>query len=302
MKNERRKIFRTQSGLSLIELMVAITLGLFLLAGVINLFVASRQSYQTQEALARMQEAGRFSMDFITQDLRRAGYWGGNADVSTLGPTPGASCAGTDWGQMVRQRVFGLDDTAAGYACISGHLRGDVVVARYAEPFEEVPTGSALYLRSSLFEAQVMQGNAASTVLDEPQWIRPLAARAYFVRNSGRTCGGQAIPSLWLVQLGANGQPADPVELVSGVENLQVQWGVDDGAGNVDTYVDTPADWDSVIAARVWILARSECPEAGHTDDRTYQMGNDDYSENDNYRRQLYVSTVRLRNRAGGEL
>src|SRR5690554_297887 len=130
MNNERRKIFRTQSGLSLIELMIAITLGLFLLAGVINLFVASRQSYQTQEALARMQEAGRFSMDFITQDLRRAGYWGGNADVSTLGPTPNASCAGTGWGLVGSQRASGLDGTAAGCACIIGHIPRDAAVGR----------------------------------------------------------------------------------------------------------------------------------------------------------------------------
>lgn len=302
MKNDSRFKAWRQTGLSLIELMISITLGLLLLAGVINLFIGSRQSYQTQETLARLQEAGRFSMDFIVQDLRRAGYWGGNADVSSLGEVPNATCAGVAWGKMIRQRVFGIDGSANGYACVTSHLTGDVLVARYAETFEETPSGSRLYLRSSLFEAQVMQGDAVSTIADEPQWVRPLAARAYYIRESGRTCGAQAIPSLWLVQLNPNnGTPDDPIELVPGVESLQVQWGVDStGDGSVDSYMNAAEtmDWQQVVAARVWILVRSACPEQGHTDERTYRMGNASLTPNDSFRRQLYVSTVMLRNTA----
>lgn len=304
MRNKLQPLARRQTGLSLVELMISITLGLLLLVGVVNLFLGSQQSYRTQETLARLQEAGRFSMDFLVQDLRRAGYWGGNADISGLGVEPDATCTGTDWGQMVRQRVFGKDNGATDYACVTSHLTGDVVVTRYAEPFEETPAGSKLYLRSSLFEAQIMLGNATSTVMDEPQWVRPLVAKAYYVRSSGRTCGTQAIPSLWLVQLGSDGKPAAPVELVPGVESLQVQWGVDsDGDGNANSYQDASAgtDWPNVVAARVWVLVRSECPEAGYTDDRTYQMGNLSFTPNDNFRRQLYVSTVMLRNRATGD-
>jgi len=67
---------KTQRGLSLIELMIAVTLGIFISGGIIQLFVNSKQSYRVQENLSRLQENGRFAMEFITRDIRAAGYFG----------------------------------------------------------------------------------------------------------------------------------------------------------------------------------------------------------------------------------
>ena len=55
-----------QRGLSLVELMVAIVLGLILVAAVIELFVNNRQVYRVQEAKARMQEDGRFALHHLS--------------------------------------------------------------------------------------------------------------------------------------------------------------------------------------------------------------------------------------------
>lgn len=65
-----------QRGLSLIELMVAITLGLILTAAVIQVFVSSRGVFRTQDAMARLQENGRFAMSYLTQEVRMAGFMG----------------------------------------------------------------------------------------------------------------------------------------------------------------------------------------------------------------------------------
>ncbi len=65
-----------QNGMTLIEIMVAMTIGLFLLAGVMQIFLGSQQSYRLQENLSRMQENGRFAMDFLTRDIRMAGSMG----------------------------------------------------------------------------------------------------------------------------------------------------------------------------------------------------------------------------------
>jgi hypothetical protein len=54
--------------------------------------------------------------------------------------------------------------------------------------------------------------------------------------------------------------------------------------------------WDQVIAARIWLLVRAECPETGYTNNTPYSMGNVNYTPADGYRRQLFTSTVRLRN------
>lgn len=67
---------RGQRGLSLIELMIAITLGVVLMLGMVEVFGTTRAVYQTTSALARAQEGGRFAMDFLRTDLRLAGQWG----------------------------------------------------------------------------------------------------------------------------------------------------------------------------------------------------------------------------------
>ncbi len=63
-----------QSGLSLIELLIALALGLLLVAGIIQLFVGTKATYSTQQALSRIQEAGRFGIEFLKTDIRLAGF------------------------------------------------------------------------------------------------------------------------------------------------------------------------------------------------------------------------------------
>jgi type IV pilus assembly protein PilW len=65
-----------QRGFSLVELMIAVALGIFLTGGMIALFVNSNQTYRVQENLSRLQENGHFATNFLTQDIRMADYWG----------------------------------------------------------------------------------------------------------------------------------------------------------------------------------------------------------------------------------
>jgi type IV pilus assembly protein PilW len=67
---------KKQSGITLIELMIAIALGLFLISGLIYLYVGSKQSYSTQAAVARVQETLRFAFEFFAYDVRMAGFTG----------------------------------------------------------------------------------------------------------------------------------------------------------------------------------------------------------------------------------
>jgi type IV pilus assembly protein PilW len=63
-------------GFSLVELMVAITIGLIILVSVSGIFITSKTSYNVQDRLARLQENARFAMLYIMKDLRMAGYYG----------------------------------------------------------------------------------------------------------------------------------------------------------------------------------------------------------------------------------
>lgn len=71
-----KMLMRTQSGLSLIELMVSITLGLILMAGVMQMFVSSKSVFTTQQSMSRIQETGRLAIEFLSRDIRMAGFYG----------------------------------------------------------------------------------------------------------------------------------------------------------------------------------------------------------------------------------
>ena len=66
----------TQSGMTLIEIMIALTLSLILTGGVIQLFLTSKQTFRMNEAMAGVQESGRFALETLSRDLRMAGYQG----------------------------------------------------------------------------------------------------------------------------------------------------------------------------------------------------------------------------------
>lgn len=327
-------------GFSMVELMVALVITLILLGGVAQIFLSSKKSFTIQDALGRQQENGRYVMDTITQDLRRAGYYGGNVEnipgttldfdevAGTLGEQDeDFTCptGNTNWGRMLDLRILGLNDTAAGYACVNdgnGYLRGDVLVLHFMAPWFVGGTTTPgvvsdypnrLFLRTDMVSARIFQGSdegdAANDLGDKPsERTAELLARAYYIGPSGTAApsctGGQAIPSLYRETLDNNGQPVAE-EIAYGVDQFQVKFGVDtNDDDSVDRYYDAGVtelneqdEWNEVIAAHIWVLTRAECPETGFTNTATYNMGDVAYTPNDNFRRQLYQSTVRLRNR-----
>jgi type IV pilus assembly protein PilW len=295
-----------QSGFSIIELLVAVTLGLFLMAALVEVLLSGNRSFTSANHLSRLQENGRMATGLIVTDLKRAGYMGGNSQVEDIlgseGPVvPAITCptADTTWGRMVTERISGLDDTNAGYACISNatYLRGDILTVRLASPWVVTAALSAnqMYLRTSMFEGKIFKGSGGAditnTVSDIPNSVHDLLSYSYFVGDSGRTCSGAAVPSLFRVRLGPTGQPLTD-ELLPGVEHFQVQYGVNGQYLNANNV----ADFDQVVTARIWLLIRSECAETGFTDGRTYNLGDQVYTPADSFRRQLYSSVVMLRN------
>lgn len=130
---------RVQRGFGIVELMVAMTLSLVLLGGVIALFATSRRNYEGNDHLARMQENGRFALDMISRDIRSAGYLGcaketpfTNTLTTTVNPllwnfqSPafGYQSNGTTWSPT-------LDTTLAPSAAA---VNSDVLVVRAPDP------------------------------------------------------------------------------------------------------------------------------------------------------------------------
>jgi type IV pilus assembly protein PilW len=65
-----------QAGLSLVELMIALVIGLILMLGITQIFIASHSASRLSEGVARAQENGRFALEFLERDIRMAGHTG----------------------------------------------------------------------------------------------------------------------------------------------------------------------------------------------------------------------------------
>ncbi len=317
-----RFIIRSTLGLSLIELLVALAISSILAIGIINMYSSSKNTFYVENDSSKLQESGRFVYSMLISDLRRAGYFGYNPAVETVLGTEavipnGNTCpADATWARMIDRRVTGLNDPTAAYDCIKNYLKGDVITLRYVDGRSEaIFDDNRYYLRSSFKSGRMFLGSKSADALNEindgtPESTGRLQAYAYYVGDSGRTCrfdNNIAIPTLYRESLDATGTPTRQ-EVATGIENIQFKYGVDTtGDRSVNQYFDADdisnlasadINWNKVVAVQFWVLARAECPDAKLAS-RTvkYDMGDvNPISITDNFKRQLFTSTVALRN------
>ena len=157
---------RTSQGFSLIELMIAMVLGLVLMGGVIQVFLTSKQSYAFNEELGWIQENSRFAIEFITRDVRMAGYWGcGTAGgiANTLDPLP----SGSGWQVDFNNSLGGFDGDDTGNAVFTGSPSEFPLTTPPAVTSGSVPRSDVLTLSraDSSNSFKVTGHNASSAVI-----------------------------------------------------------------------------------------------------------------------------------------
>lgn len=324
---------RSQRGLTLIEMMVALAIGTFLMAGTLTVFAKTRDLYRTNEAAARLQENARYAMSTIEADLRLASNWGlvNRADlvenaVPPDEPIPAAlagqagaiDACGDRWGIDLEHYVeasdgdYAIDDSTADCDAFgTASDDADVLTVRHAT-FNPIPladlgaTNGMIKIQTSRAMGSLFSGTTrpAGLATSDTQ-TNGLVVNSYYVDSDSET--RDDLPSLRRKSLGAAGGAAvvRDEEIIQGVEDLQVQFGVDSsGDQNADFYLNPDANLGAavdaggaIVAARVWLLVRAEEPEVGFTDDRTYNIANRAaYTPADAFRRVLVVKTVMLRN------
>lgn len=318
------------AGYSLVELMVAVALGLIILAGMLQAFNSNSGTGKTNARFAEVQANGRYSIDFLRKELQHAGFLSMvNGPVQPpkddLAPvrTTDYGC-GVGFAAKLEERIFGVDDTNAGLSCIpnADYARGDILVLRRAalSPVGtaaatawtrcqdaidngEVLAANKMYVRTEFMQAYVFVGTTPPLNLQPPFTDYPVCVDVYYISpcsNTNVACDNAAadqIPSLKRMSLGTG--PAMTSQLIAaGIENMQIQYGVTLGAAVqfMDAGSITAENWPNVVAVRLWLLARSSDPEYnGFTNTSTYAMGNQNPTMNDNFVRQLMPLVVSLR-------
>ncbi len=265
---------KTQQGMSLVELMISMVIGLVLLGGVLTIYVNSRQSYHIAQSNNTLLSDIRFATHLIRQDVRLAGSYG--IMSPTLSVTNNlANIAGDcapGWFSNTDFIIFGSNDTNPYAAtCIGSSAdykaNTDILVIRYADP-DTVATADlvadTVYVRTTPTEGELFIGTAEPVLSSETATVtgqnNKLQAVAYYISNF-TDAAGDGYPSLHRIRLGVGPALLDEV-VVPGVEDMQIQFGYDDdGDGSVDQYVnaDNPVlDWtDSATTLNIKSVAIS---------------------------------------------
>lgn len=140
-----KSLMKNQSGLSLVELLIAMALGLILTLGALQMMLSSQSLYRTTDSLSRIQESGRFALDFLAKDIRMAGYNSLNL-VSLYDEACGTFTSCTDdGGGSTSDRIGIMLQPSQAVDCIGNTLTDSVVVNVYY--LQAVAGVSSLYCR-----------------------------------------------------------------------------------------------------------------------------------------------------------
>lgn len=329
---------KNQNGLSLVEILVALVISVFLLGGVVQMYVANKATYGFSEAVSRIQENGRFAIDSITRDLRMAGFRGCATENFTNNLNPAGTGYDADLHDFFNEPSIegteNLGTNGSDSLTIRGAAPGQ---ANVVSPYNS-PTSAQVFsnvnnfleqddivilsncLGADIFQiTNITQGSGAvkTSVVhntgagSSPGNYNPGACGGGNAHCLSQTYGGdsailkmQAIS--YFIGVGASGEPAlfrtvfnDTSELVDGIEQMQVLYGVNTDTTNTvpNQYVVSTAvtDWDSVTAVRVMLLLKST--DNVTQENQTYTYNNQTITSGDSLLRQVFSTTVALRNR-----
>lgn len=349
MKNTLARRNRAHEyGMSMIELLVALAIGSFLIIGAVTVQSQTRKTFDVNEQEARMQESARFVLTSMEPDLQMAGLYGFTQDPNAVmwsdagaltppkdlhkGTVPGIPESLTDCGDNYAVDVLmtvAASDSKYDLGCDEeggGHVDGtDVLTLRHASTAESTASTARLQIFSNQTSPLTMTRlavakDAAAAGIQGTFEVRDMIVQSYYIAKDSD--GYPGVPALRVKFLDTDG--AQPIfrdqEVVRGVEDLQVQFGVDPGAdldgdgvpddaggdgmadfvnGYAARYVN-PGDAilasAQVVAVRVWVRVRADNEERGFVDKREYTYANVDFKADDSYRRVLMSRTIFLRN------
>lgn len=353
MKHHNLNRHRPEAGLTLVELMVAITISLLLTVAIGGVYVGSKSSFRYQDAMSRVQENARFSMEKLSQDIRMAGFSGcGNLSKVSNVVNGGTGNLWLDLNAPVNGYEGGVSTFPAEFA---GAAAGtDAIVLLGIDPSTElavishnaaaaqintnthtIPAGSILIVsdcsQTAIFQMSGPNSATKTNVVHNTGTGTPgnctkdlgascpssipyqfkagasllrMYSNGYYIKPSATAGVGN---SLWMRSLTGQttGVPAD-VELINGVENMQIEYGVDtDADSSANKYVTanqitTAADWVKVVSVKVSLLLATPATDNNlSSKSQTYTYNGVTTTAATTNRRvyHVYTSVINLRNR-----
>jgi type IV pilus assembly protein PilW len=319
-----------QSGFTIIEWMIALTIGLFLFAGIMSLYSISHETTNDSLDSGELQENGRIAMNILLRDLRMVGFWG-DYTGSVLSASAGSSVTLSTAASTLAASNDCLDERSSGSFPSDGNNLRPVWTAHIDHSGSRgtvlscIGNTAVLSPDSDIINIKRLKGeNATSLSLDNNHFYMATTVHAgYFFKGSEGAPTTTAMPNrriweyfnhLYFIRITDNipelhmmyllGSMTDS-SLVQGIEKLRILFTVDASfeQDGVDIQYLAPESvtqqqWDEgrVLGARIFMLVRSLQPSASYSNSNTYQLGDIVFTPNDHYRRLLLQSSVKFKN------
>jgi prepilin-type N-terminal cleavage/methylation domain-containing protein len=271
------RLQQSHSGFSLVELMVAMLIGLFLLAGVTTMYIGNKATYAAREQLSLIEDNGRTALRDMVNIIEHTGY------TSTLSvPLNQYFITGTVSNSTCNDGSNSIVDTSI-LGATSDDANGDTIGVIYLGDGAMLTrdcTGNQLPVSCSVGVSPILQASMIYNTFSV----------------SKRT--GDNMPVLKC----AGSRHGSAIEIAEGIENLQISYGIDvNGDSLIDRYIDagevTSANaWNQVIGVQLAILVRSLKEVNEKATAQSYVLLDEKYDFNDRYQRAVFTTSVRLQN------
>ena len=245
---------KTEKGFTLVELMISLSIGLVLFAGVISIFIGMRTTTAETSTFGELQENGRFAITVLTEDLLKQDFWGdfsGRINSINMPMAPafaGNDCVGggvnnatfpvgigtfrTLWGQTITAadpNPLGCFTTPIGTNSMDGsdviqlkRVIGNPVLTIAPNNPLPITTADNFYLMTNLDEGGIFPGGGAMPNIENFRtWI--YQHHVYYVRE--RAVGNNLVPVLMQGRLAGLSMNFTPI--IEGIEMIRFMYGVD---------------------------------------------------------------------------
>jgi type IV pilus assembly protein PilW len=333
--NKHSKNQSRQRGLTLIELLVALALGVVLVGGISRVYLENKRNYVQDEELARLQENGRFILNILKRELKMVGFFASvRTDIPPNNINVIADDCRTGWALNTDKPLdffnstndVSLSVTGDSFAgCIKNPAsiqpNTDIVSIKRSAGMSTIDnaiysdtktaTGGmkreSFYLRltGGLNPVYEYVGAAFPAAVLTPEtnpasalsmWL--YHAKLFYVRNYS-VVAGDNIPTLMMVSL--QGQAMIESPLIEGVEAFHIEFGIPTATSDKAPvrFVINPTDAQisATTVARVYLLMRTRNPIRNYTDNKTYKLGSlPPVKPGGPYIRRVFTTTIKIRN------
>jgi len=280
------------SGLSLIELLVSMVIGLFLIGGLVNVYISTKGSDSIRSELTGMEESARIALSSIRQVVGHAGYpsmsnlyldqpfYAGADDI------PNPECRG---GSESLISTSSIRDKKT----IDASERDAIVVVNIADSPNSIFSGTII--------ADCMSGDMPLECSSDEKdgMYTPADAKLYSYLHIDTQNGNRS--------LSCTGSRGGTESLAENIHSMQFLYGVIDNSGNYQyrnsEAITASAQWSDVVSVQVAILVRSEKEVLEKSEKKVFVLLDEEVTTiQDKRLYRVYTTSIILPNRANREL